>query len=205
VSKYLLTLLAIGLATCIHAQKSFSGRLIYDITYDQVPEDMKGVEKGLPEKCMVITDGSSWWIEQHTEMNGAYSIVYQSHNDSIYEMLKVGPDRVRASSKLKVNRMVWNATEASQNWNGLAMVKYQCQDPKENPFVVWVSKEYMPIHGLFYADLEGLPIRFTMEKSGVRMTYALKRMISEPIDDTYFALPESYQDVSIDLYQRWLR
>ncbi|MCO4805017.1 MAG: hypothetical protein KC456_00360 [Flavobacteriales bacterium] len=205
VSKYLLTLLLLGSVTCAFAQKTFSGRLVYDITYDQVPEDMKGVENGLPEKCVVVTDGTSWWMEQHTEMNGAYSIVYQSQKDSIYEMLKVGPDRVRVSSKMELERRVWLPTENTQIWNGLSMLQYQSQDPVENPLTVWVSKEYAPILGLFYADLEGLPVRFTKERAGVRMTYALRRLKLEPIDETYFVLPSSYNEVSADLYQQWLR
>lgn len=120
-------------------------------------------------------------------------------------MLQVGPDRVQISDIPKQNRRVWISNGKKKVILGYESICYASQDPVEQPLDLCLNPSYHSIPNLFLESLEGIPMEFEQLKSGMRIRYTLVKWMEEPLDETYFALPESYEKVSKKLYQSWLR
>lgn len=186
-------------------QELFSGRLTYSIEYLNIPADMKGVEKQLPSKISIVTDGSNWRSVQYTEINGDYIQVYDSKADSIFEMITIGPERVRVSNRTLKKVSLSNTKDKGESQ---FQMETKIVDVKlesgENQSMIFLA-DYMPIPSLFYHGLVGVPTSLEVGNAGVIMRLSLSKIHEEPIDKTYFTLPDDYKWVDNSLYQSWLR
>ena len=189
----------------LHAQETFSGRLVYSLEYLDVQDDMKGVEEKLPPVLEVITDGSNWRIKQKTLINGEYSQVYISDIDSIFETFSIGPERVRVSYREVETVNVKTTKPGGPRIIDLNTEICEITSISGNDQSILQLESFSPIPSLFYDGLSGIPALIEMDNAGVKMRLKLVSLKSEPIDETYFALPEDYKPVDTALYMSWLR
>ena len=187
------------------AQEQFSGRLTYSIEYLEVQDDMKGVEAMLPSSIHIVTDGKSWRSEQSTKINGDYSQLYDQEKDSIFETITIGPERVKVSY-----RSVGKIDLEPQKKLGPKVLERnteirQIASSTKNGQSVIQLTDFKSIPKLFFEGLTGLPALIEMDNAGIKMRLKLESIVSEPIDETYFILPDDYILVDTELYQSWLR
>ncbi len=189
----------------IRAQEVFSGRLSFSIEYPTVPDDMKGVEEKLPTEMKIITDGRSWLSEQITEVNGKYSRVFIDSKDSIFETITIGPERVRVSY-----RKISSVDVKSINSLGPIVLGQETEiceisdDDGVKQSIIQLTS-YSEIPNLFFNGLSGIPTLIEIDNAGIKMRLKLTSMSNEPLDETYFALPDDYKVIDTVLYQSWLR
>ncbi|MDC1221762.1 hypothetical protein N8Z47_03745 [Salibacteraceae bacterium] len=189
----------------VRAQEVFSGRLTFSIEYLKVPDDMKGVEAKLPTEVKIITDGRSWRSEQITEINGKYSRVYIDSKDSIFETITIGPERVRVSY-----RKISSVDVKSTNGLGPIVLGQETEiceisdDDGIKQSIIQLTS-YSEIPNLFFNGLSGIPTVIEIDNAGIKMRLKLTSMSNEPLDETYFTLPDDYKVIDTALYQSWLR
>lgn len=187
------------------AQEQFSGRLTYSIEYLEVQDDMKGVEAMLPSSIHIVTDGKSWRSEQSTKINGDYSQLYDQEKDSIFETITIGPERVKVSY-----RSVGKIDLEPQKKLGPKVLERnteirQIASSTKNGQSIIQLTDFKSIPKLFFEGLTGVPTLIEMDNAGIKMRLKLESIVSEPIDETYFILPDDYILVDTELYQSWLR
>ena len=194
-----------GMSNWLVAQEQFSGRLTYSIEYLEVQDDMKGVEAMLPSSIHIVTDGKSWRSEQSTKINGDYSQLYDQEKDSIFETITIGPERVKVSY-----RSVGKIDLEPQKKLGPKVLERnteirQIASSTKNGQSIIQLTDFESIPKLFFEGLTGLPALIEMDNAGIKMRLKLESIVSEPIDETYFILPDDYILVDTELYQSWLR
>lgn len=194
-----------GMSNWLIAQEQFSGRLTYSIEYLEVQDDMKGVEAMLPSSIHIVTDGKSWRSEQSTKINGDYSQLYDQEKDSIFETITIGPERVKVSY-----RSVGKIDLEPQKKLGPKVLERnteirQIASSTKNGQSVIQLTDFKSIPKLFFEGLTGVPTLIEMDNAGIKMRLKLESIVSEPIDETYFILPDDYILVDTELYQSWLR
>jgi hypothetical protein len=204
-SHHALIVILILTSYSIRAQEVFSGRLSFSIEYLKVPDDMKGVEAKLPTEVKIITDGKSWRSEQITEINGKYSRVYIDSKDSIFETITIGPERVRVSY-----RKISSVDVKSINGLGPIVLGQEteiCEISDDDGIKQSINQlmSYSEIPNLFFNGLSGIPTVIEIDNAGIKMRLKLTSMSNEPLDETYFALPDDYKVIDTALYQSWLR
>ncbi len=194
-----------GMSNWLIAQEQFSGRLTYSIEYLEVQDDMKGVEAMLPSSIHIVTDGKSWRSEQSTKINGDYSQLYDQEKDSIFETITIGPERVKVSY-----RSVGKIDLEPQKKLGPKVLERnteirQIASSTKNGQSIIQLTDFKSIPKLFFEGLTGVPTLIEMDNAGIKMRLKLESIVSEPIDETYFILPDDYILVDTELYQSWLR
>ena len=194
-----------GMSNWLVAQEQFSGRLTYSIEYLEVQDDMKGVEAMLPSSIHIVTDGESWRSEQSTKINGDYSQLYDQEKDSIFETITIGPERVKVSY-----RSVGKIDLEPQKKLGPKVLERnteirQIASSTKNGQSIIQLTDFKSIPKLFFEGLTGVPTLIEMDNAGIKMRLKLESIVSEPIDETYFILPDDYILVDTELYQSWLR
>ena len=187
------------------SQEIFSGRLSYSIQYMEVPDDMKGVEDKLPSEVKIITNGKSWRSEQNTEINGDYTQLYIAEKDSIYETITIGPERVQVSYRRVQQVEVKSMNSPGPKVLDLETVICEISGDEGTEQSIVQLKSYPAIPRLFFDGLSGIPTLIETENSGLKMRLQLILIDKEPIDETYFVLPNDYLAIDTALYQSWLR
>jgi len=153
----------------------------------------------------IITDGKSWRSEQITEINGKYSRVYIDSKDSIFETITIGPERVRVSY-----RKISSVDVKSINGLGPIVLGQEteiCEISDDDGIKQSINQlmSYSEIPNLFFNGLSGIPTVIEIDNAGIKMRLKLTSMSNEPLDETYFALPDDYKVIDTALYQSWLR
>ena len=203
--KFFLFILGVSFGHGVWSQEVFSGRLHYEIEYLNVTDDMAGVDSMLPKSLNVITDGTNWRIEQHTDINGDVAQIYVASKDSIYETLIIGPERVTIECKKAIAISETNKIGAGEQIGGMGTDIYKCSLENGRSLDIICLSKYQSVAGLFYQDMMGIPTSVELDKGGVTMRLTLKSLVFEPLDETYFSLPTDYSTLEGTVYQSWLR
>lgn len=195
------------MAGAVNAQSVFSGRMIYAITYLNLPDDWEGSELFLPNKCTVLTDGKNWRMTQFGGVDHQFEWIYRAEEDSLFAAVDLGVDRVIMpwSMGASIIDIPYRNTSERSKIAGQPCVKYEGKTADNHSIELWLLDEYSKISGLFSAKLGQLPAVFYVEHMGAMVRYELKVLKAEWLDQTYFVVPEHYRTVSAEEYKRWLR
>lgn len=188
------------------AQKPFEGRIHYDITYDQVSEEMQGVDRMLPDRMTWIIFGGYSRIEYRFQLGGSYTIIHWEESDTLYMLAEFPQQRVYTTRLIqRPNQLKMMGDQAVRaECAGHPVSLYLIQSPYGLDSA-WCSLKFQNPKGGDLPLLTYLPLEYEAERNGLHMHLKATRMQEEPVDDTYFTIPTDYVRVSREVYDAMLR
>jgi|GEM_PF-611599 hypothetical protein len=180
------------------AQKAFEGRIFYDVEYVSFPEGMEGVEQSLPQQMTMIVKGQNVRIIQQSALAGELLQIHRAGVDTIFQIFHFMDRHVLMAAPIENKSIKFRAIE-KENVKTIANVQTHevyLQSGTGGHVQAWVDKKHQNPLQTELRGLNYLPLEYTVIKNGITLKMIVREVKSEPIDETYFLLPENIVRIS---------
>lgn len=174
------------------AQRPFEGRVHYQVTYLSFPDGVEGVELALPQSMTLVVRGHQYRMEQTSALAGELVIIHQPEVDSLYQLFEfmdrtvyTAVEAKRGAAKYRVKR-----EDAQQSIAGVPCRKLYLQSSSGRHQYAWADTKHQNPLTLDFPSLAYFPLVFEQERNGIWMRFEAVKVVEEPLDDTYFTIPD---------------
>jgi len=195
--------LFLGLFTSLaQAQGDFEGRVVYTITYQDLPPEAQAMEAMLPKDITILIKGNKSRVEQ-SQMMGSNSIVSDMDQKNGFMEMDMG------GQKLRINI---STEEFNQKSNQLPNIEYLDESKTiagypckkaimkdENgqlTMSVFYTEKITNKAQTEFAGLKGFPLQYSMKQQGMTMEMTASEVNKESISDDVFKKSDGYKDIS---------
>lgn len=175
------------------AQKPFIGRITYDVEYVSFPDGMEGAEQSLPQQMTMIVKGQNVRITQQSALAGELLQIHQEGVDTIFQIFHFMDRHVLMAAPIENRSIKFRAIE-KENAKNIANIETHevyLQSGTGGHLVAWVDKKYQNPLQSELRGLDFLPLEYSVIKNGITLKMTAREVKVEPIDETYFLLPEN--------------
>lgn len=177
----------------IQGQKPFEGRIIYDVEYVSFPDGMEGAELSLPQQVTMIVKGENLRIVQQSAIAGELLQIHKAGIDSVYQIFHFMQRHVLMVEPIEDKSIRFRVIEKDEIKNILGVDTRQMylQSGTGENFYAWVDRKYLNPLKVELSGLKYLPLEYSIVRNGITMKLTARELKHEPIDNTYFMLPEN--------------
>ncbi len=196
------------IATVSLAQKPFEGRIVYAIDYDNVPNEMKGLEKMLPSEMVMTIKGTTSRIEQNSVFGGRQVAINRAEEENTIVLVDILEQKLKYSipkDERKGQKYRVNETDETKEIKGYTCKKATLQTSTGIVLEVWYTDEFQNPDGTEFPQIKGLPLEYEIAQKGMTLNFAARSVKEEAIDETYFAIPAEYEETSLELFNQMIR
>lgn len=186
----------------VNAQSNFEGRIIYNITYTNLPKEMKGYESMLPKEIKIHMKGSKSRVEQ-AQMMGTNVVVSDMSQKSGFLEMDVNGKKLRmivSPEKFKEENAKKNSIEYVDEHKVIA--GYPCKkaimkgENGEVVMSVFYTEKIKNKVQMEFVGLKGFPLEYSMNQQNIKMVITASVVSAEPVSDQLFEKSEGYKDIS---------
>jgi len=195
--------------------QDFEGKVVYGLTYNNLPDEMAGYESMLPKQMTMYFKQEKSRIEQDLGMAGTQIIVSDSKTEDAFILmdlmgqkmcLTIDPaDKEEAEDvKPKVKKLSETKKIAGYKCKA-AEVTYPGGEGEEDQVVIvyYTPKISGDGHNQF-SMLDGLPLEYTTSQQGMEVTIVAELVSEESVAASYFDAPEEYKKMTMDEFQQMM-
>ena len=206
----ILLILAATLAkfTLAQAQSNFEGRIIYSITYTNLPDEMKGYESMLPKDVKIQMKGNKSRVEQ-SQMMGTNVVVSDMDKRNGFLEMDVNGQKLRimvSTEEFEKEASKMSNIEYADESKQIA--GYPCKKAimkDENGAVVmtvFYTEKIQNKAQMEFVGLKGFPLEYSMSQQNIQMLMTATEVSKEAVPDNLFQKRDGYKDISeADLQQ----
>jgi len=209
--KYLLSSLFVGLSFLTGYSQNFQGKLVFSVTYTQVPEKMKGMESMLPQSQVMYVKGSKSRVEQQTAGGSTIVISDKEAGTSTVLTEAMGQKYKMTFDAESLKKMIETQgnpkikyLEGSKEIAGYSCKKAEAtMEGMDKPAVFYYTEKIQPVglRGMEKLQLKGMPLEYTIAAQGLTMTMSASEVKSESVDDHLFEIPDGYMEMPDQMKQ----
>lgn len=197
-------IILLGASLCIalnsFAQKAFEGKIVYEISYDEVPEMLEPYISMLPKEATTYVKGDKVRFEQTTmgattvnvvdnKAKTGFLLMDQFGEKTAYEMTK--DDLGKSEQNPENNFDVTYSTETKEI-AGYKCTRVDLKHKTENyTTTAWVTNEINSTNKT-YPFLKGFALEYTMHNNDMVLTMKTKELKKEKVSNSYFEIPKDY-------------
>ncbi len=196
-------IVAIGLsisAFTLNAQKSFQGKIVYEINYEEVPEMLEPYLDMLPKEATTYVKDEKTRVEQSTmgvvsvnvtdsKNKTGFLLMDQFGEKSAYEMTE---NDMKRSQTNPIENFDVNYTNETKEIAGFTCTKVEIKDKKDGNVVnVWITKN-IKAKSQTYTFIDGFPLEYTVKANSMTITMKTKSIDKAKVSDDYFKIPNEY-------------
>lgn len=192
----------------LHAQKPFEGKITYNISYEDMTEDMEGLERMLPQELSMVIKGKTSRAEQVSVFGGKQTFINREGEDSTVVLVDILERKLKyviPQDKRKEERFKVIEKEETKEIKGIKCKKAILQSANGIVLEVWYAPEFENPAGSEYPQLKGLPMEYEISQRGMTLSFKVKSISQEPIDETYFVIPDDYEETSLERINQMIR
>jgi hypothetical protein len=192
------------------AQGNFEGKIVFTISYTDLPAEMKNFESMLPKDMTIMLKGNKSRVEQ-SQMMGKNVIVTDMDQKNGFVEMDMGGQKLRMNISTKEFEAEENILK---NVEYLDETKTIAGYPSKKAIVKDDSGAVMMT--LFYtekiknqaqkefAGLKGFPLEYSMSQNNINMVIAASEISEEKVADAVFVKSDGYQDITQDDLQKMM-
>jgi len=197
-------ILALLMSTLMYAQESFEGKVDYELSYEDMNEQVKAMESMLPKKSMVHVKGE---ISKTTTPNGMGSetIVYSNKatGESITLMDMMG-NKIALRSNLD-DLKDESQPEIEYSEETKEILGYKCKkaiistEGSEIEVEVFYTEELPNIQSNPMSNgIKGLPMQISIEMEPYTIIQTVKKIEKVKVKKLKFEVPSDYKEMTQD-------
>ncbi len=222
--KKLLALLVLLPGFCFAQGTITEGKLFYDISYPNLPAEMRRNEHLLPHDASLYFKGNHTRLEMGVGGMGKNSTIYNRESKVTTVLLNIRGKKfalVQTDSQLTIVRQQMNpdttrytyAVKTLEEYKTIAdkkcqrafVYKIHGQDTVKNE--CWFTKELPPFNtenDPNFKLIDGFLMQYSITENGMQMIMKVKMVLPVPIEDSLFEIPAGYQKVNEEELNRLL-
>ncbi len=186
----------------LFAQGNFEGKIVYQISYKDLPAEMKNYEAMLPKEMTIQLKGNKSRVEQN-QMMGRNVVVSDMDQKNGFMEMEMGGQKLR---------MNISTEEFDQQESKIENIEYldDTRDIAGYPCKKAIIKDDDGnlVMTLFYTEkiknqaqkefigLKGFPLEYSMSQNGINMLMTANVVSEESVSDDLFEKSEGFQDIS---------
>lgn len=186
----------------VFAQGNFEGKIVYQITYHDLPAEMANYEAMLPKEMSMFLKGNKSRVEQAQMMGKNVIVSDMDQKNGFMEMDMAG-------QKLRMNISTEDFEKEENNIDNIeyldetkSIAGYTCNKAvvKDESGALAMTIYYTPkIKNQAqkeFIGLKGFPLEYSMSQQGINMVMTANSVDEESISDSMFEKTEGYQDIT---------
>jgi len=190
------------LASTLLAQSNFEGKIIYTITYTDMPAEMKGYEAMLPKDITIQIKGNKSRVEQNQMMGKNVVVSDMDQKNGFMEMDMGG-------QKLRMNISTAEFTDESNKMSNIeyldetkTILGYPCKkaimkdESGQMAMTVYYTDKINNKAQMEFIGLKGFPLEYSMTQQNMSMQMVVTDISEESISDANFEKSDGYKDIS---------
>jgi len=190
------------LASTLLAQSNFEGKIIYTITYTDMPAEMKGYEAMLPKDITIQIKGNKSRVEQNQMMGKNVVVSDMDQKNGFMEMDMGG-------QKLRMNISTAEFTDESNKMSNIeyldetkTILGYPCKkaimkdESGQLAMTVYYTDKINNKAQMEFIGLKGFPLEYSMTQQNMSMQMVVTDISEEVISDAIFEKSDGYKDIS---------
>ena len=205
-----LTALLITLVTLTaSAQKKFEGIIEYQMTYENLPSEMAGMESMFPQKQRIVMSKNFSRMDQELGMGGNMVVIsdakqsdYRMYMNAMGKKIKIAlPEEEINKSKEKAGDVNIEYVDETMEVLGYECKKAIIKNGEDEITVFYTEKIPVPSIQEQFNQLKGFPLYYQMEKSGMTINVTATKVEEEKVDKSEFEDLEGYEEMSLEDYK----
>lgn len=186
----------------LHAQSDFEGKIVYTITYKDLPAEMKGMEGMLPKDLVIQIKGNKSRIEQ-SQMMGKNVVVSDMDQKNGFMEMDMGGQKLR----IKISTEDFNKeTNQMPNIEYLDETKtiagYPCKkaimkdESGQLAMTVFYTEKISNKAQKEFVGLKGFPLQYSISQQNMTMEMIASDVSKESVSDNIFNQSEGFKDIT---------
>lgn len=198
------------------AQKNIKeGQITFDISYNDLPDEMKGFESMLPKEMNMFFNKDFVRVEMPTGMGSSVTISNKESGEVSTLVDMMGSKYVMNLNQEEQKEM---ADEANPEVNieyideEKEIAGYKCKKAQisvdENEMEVWYTEE-IDVKGSIspnmpdsFEQLDGFPMEYSINTGQFTMVMSVAKVDKKGIDKKMFEIPAGYKEVTPEEFQK---
>lgn len=184
------------------SQSSFEGKIVYQISYNDLPEQMKNYEAMLPKEMTILLKGNKSRVEQN-QMMGSNVIVSDMDSKSGFVEMEMGGQKLRMNISTeefdKEADKIENIEYMSETKEiaGYPCKKAIVKDDSGNlAMTIFYTEKIKNQAQKEFIGLKGFPLEYSMSQNGINMVMTASTVNEQNIVDGVFEKSEGFKDIS---------
>lgn len=195
------------LSGVMQGQRRFEGRVFYKITYLNVQDSLLGIDHVMPETAVLYVRGDAWRLDQRSRAGDEIVWISTGESDTIYQQMILAEECVMVARSFSVvdHKLQLQKTDVKSVIAGRGCFKWTVKDEQGTKSEAWLMTKSVNPKGFYSGNFEALPLVFDFSHSDVRMRMEAVKVVAEPIDSTYFEVPEPCRTLESAAFAKLLR
>lgn len=186
----------------LFAQGNFEGKIVYQISYKDLPAEMKNYEAMLPKEMTIQLKGNKSRVEQN-QMMGRNVVVSDMDRKNGFMEMEMGGQKLRMNisteefdqQESKIENIEY--VNETRNIAGYPCKKAIIKDDGGNLVMTLFYTEKIKNRAQKqFIGLKGFPLEYSMTQNGINMLMTASVVSEESISDGIFEKSEGFQDIS---------
>ena len=192
------------------AQSNFEGKIVYTISYADLPTEMQGMESMLPKDMTIHMKGNKSRIMQK-QMMGDMTIVSDMDAKNGFMEMNMGGQALRINISTEEFEQEANKMPQIEYLDEtMTIAGYKCKkaimkdESGELAMTVFYTEEINNQAQKEFAGLKGFPLQYSMTQQNMKMSMTASEVSKESVPESIFNKSEGYQDMSQADFQKMM-
>jgi len=196
--KIILGLALVASTFAVNAQK-FEGEVVMNYTYNEIPDEMAGMEAMLPQEMTITVKNNMSKINMPMGMGMKMSIISNSKSKKVSIFMDMMGQKIAfektatKEEEEKISKQNIKVTSETKTISG-----YKCTKAiitaDGNETEVWFTKELPTLgSGSQIKGIKGFPMEYTVNTKGMNITISTSKITKKSVDSSTFKIPEGYE------------
>jgi GLPGLI family protein len=194
----------------LFAQGNFEGKIVYEISYNDLPAEMKGYEAMLPKEMSILLKGNKSRVEQNQMMGKNVIVSDMDQKNGFMEMEMAGQKlRMNISTEEfdveegKMENIEYQ--DESKTIAGYPCKKAIIKDDSGNlAMTIFYTEKIKNQAQKEFVGLKGFPLEYSLSQNGINMVMTAASINEETVMDALFEKSEGFQDITQEDLQKMM-
>ena len=190
------------ITTIALAQSNFEGKIVYTITYKDLPPEMKSMESMLPKDMTIHIKGNKSRIEQSQMMGNNVIVSDMDQKNGFMEMDVQGQKLRMDISTEEFNQGADQMPNIEYLDESKTIAGYPCKkaimkdESGQLAITVFYTEKISNQAEQKFIGLKGFPLQYSMTQQNIKMEMTATEVSEESVDDDIFNKSDGYKDIS---------
>ena len=192
------------------SQSNFEGEMLFTISYNDLPAEMKNYESMLPKDMTITLKGNKSKVEQSQMMGKNVIVTDMDQKNGFVEMDMAGQKlRMNISTEEfeKEENVLKNIEymDESKTIAGYPCKKAIVKDDGGNvTMTIFYTEKIKNQAQKEFVGLKGFPLEYSMSQNNINMVIAANEISPKSVSDNVFQKSDGYQDITQADLQRMM-
>lgn len=196
----------LAFAIVFNIQAQFEGLITYEISYTDMPAELKGQESMLPKNIYVYYKNELTMVEQSMGMLGQTKVVSNAKENSMHTYMNVMGNQYILKMDIlndETDDLKYTVLEGTETILGYKCSKVLYKTEDGESMTLYYTKEIpAALANQNFKGIDGTPLKYSMKANRMTMLVTAKSVEKKKIDKSLFELPKDVEVMTYEEFQK---